>query len=74
MFPGLDMCYTDLARHLITVGEDLDDLLVDDLSVAHLSVDGLSVDDLSDVWKVWSLASLVLERVKWSVGANRYLA
>ena len=26
MFPGLDRHYTDLAQHIITAGQDLDDL------------------------------------------------
>ena len=36
MFPGLDLYYTDPARHLIPEVWDLDDLSVDDLSMRRV--------------------------------------
>ena len=43
----MDLYYLDSAQHIITVGQDLDDLSVDDLSVNELSVDNPLVDYVS---------------------------
>ena len=53
MFPGLDLYCTDPAQHLITAGEDLDDL--SDLSVRRVLFlpycTGFSVGAVSEVAK-----------------------
>ena len=64
MFPGLDLYYTDPAQHLITAGEDPDDLDRDlsdlsDLSVRRVNDNKWDGKIYTHIYKVRSLYTVV---------------